>query len=272
MSNERAGIVTLVSQACDSGATQESACNIIGISSKTFQRWTGNSNKQDGRLEPKHSPNHKLTELERQRIIKVVNEPEYSNLPPCQIVPRLADTGVYIASEASFYRVLNEHNQLKHRQKSKPARQVNKPRALTATAPNKIYSWDITYLPTQVKGIFLYLYLVIDIYSRKIVGWQTHHEELSALAANLMTDICQREQVKRNQVTLHLPKCRPRTADTSVAGCRTCARWEVFAQESFDEGRINVSELVLFSIEPEPEMSKAAQIDPDGAIGIALAS
>jgi putative transposase len=96
MSNERAGIVTLVSQTCDCGARQESACNIIGISSKTFQRWTGNSNKKDGRLDPKHSPNHKLTELERQRIIKVVNEPEYSNLPPCQIVPRLGDTGVYI--------------------------------------------------------------------------------------------------------------------------------------------------------------------------------
>jgi putative transposase len=90
MSNERTGIVTLVTQACDYGATQENACNIIGISSKTFQRWTRNSNKQDGRLEPNHSPKHKLTELERKRIIKVINEPEYSNLPPCQVVQRFS--------------------------------------------------------------------------------------------------------------------------------------------------------------------------------------
>ena len=91
MSNERVDIITLITEACNSGA------------------------KQDGRIEPQHSPKHKLTELERQRIIKVANEPELANLPPCQIVPRLADTGIYIASEASFYRVLNDHNQLKHR-------------------------------------------------------------------------------------------------------------------------------------------------------------
>ena len=78
-------------------------------------------------------------------------------MPPCrssQIVPRLADKGIYIASESSFYRVLKAEKQLKHRQKSKPARTVKKPRALVATAPNQLYSWDITYLPTQVKGIF----------------------------------------------------------------------------------------------------------------------
>jgi transposase InsO family protein len=84
---------------------------------------------------------------------------------------------------------------LKHRQKSKPVKQVKKPRALVAKAPNQIYSWDITYLPTTVKGIFLYLYLVMDIYSRKIVGWQVYENESSAQAADLMTDICQREGI-----------------------------------------------------------------------------
>ncbi len=106
MSVERVNIITLITEACNSGAKQESACHVIGISSKTFQRWNRSSTKQDGRIEPQHSPKHKLTELERQRIINVANEPEYTNLPPCQIVPRLADTGVYIASEASFYRYI----------------------------------------------------------------------------------------------------------------------------------------------------------------------
>jgi transposase InsO family protein len=252
MSNERADIIKLVTEACDSGAKQKSACNIIGISAKTFQRWTANLNKQDGRLEPKHSPKHKLTELERQRIIKIANEPEYSNLPPCQIVPRLADTGVYIASEASFYRVLNEHQQLKHREKSKPVRQAHKPRALTATAPNQIYSWDITYLPTQVKGIFLYLYLVIDIYSRKIVGWQTHHEELSELAADLMTDICQREQIKRNQVTLHSDNGSPMKGATMLATLQELGVVPSFSRPSVSNDN-PYSESVFRTLKYRPE-------------------
>lgn len=170
MSHERGEIMGLIAEAQKSGAKQENACDIIGISAKTLQRWQRDVEKPDGRIEPKHSPKHKLTELERQRIIKTANEVEYANLPPCQIVPKLADTGVYIASESSFYRVLNAHNQLKHREKSKPARKVIKPKSLTATAPNQVYTWDITYLPTQVKGLFFYLYLVLDIYSRKMMS------------------------------------------------------------------------------------------------------
>jgi len=252
MSVERADIITLVAEACDSGAKQENACNIIGISAKTFQRWNANSDKQDGRLEPKHTPKHKLTELERQRIIKVANEPEHSNLPPCQIVPKLADTGVYIASESSFYRVLNEHNQLKHREKSKPARQVHKPRALTATAPNEIYSWDITYLPTQVKGIFLYLYLVIDIYSRKIIGWQIHHEELSELAADLITDICHQEKIKRNQVTLHSDNGSPMKGATMLATLQELGVVPSFSRPSVSNDN-PYSESVFRTLKYRPE-------------------
>lgn len=217
MSSEREEIITLINNACNSGARQEKACNIIGVSAKTFQRWHTQPKKGDGRIAPKHSPKHKLTVLERQRIIKVANQAEYANLPPCQIVPRLADTGIYIASEASFYRVLKAHKQLKHRDKSKPDRKLHKPRALTAIAPNQIYTWDITYLPTRVKGIFLYLYLVLDIYSRKIVGWQVHSEELSVLAADLMTDIYQREKVEKNQVTLHSDNGSPMKGATMLA-------------------------------------------------------
>lgn len=112
---------------------------------------------------------------------------------------------------------MNECKQLKHRDKSKPNRKINKPRALTAKAPNQIYTWDITYLPIQVKGIFLYLYLVLDIYSRKIVGWQIHHEEPSVLAADLMTYICNREKVEKNQVTLHFDNGSPMKGATMLA-------------------------------------------------------
>ena len=217
MSHERNEIVSLVNAARQAGARQSAACEIIGISAKTFQRWNLSDNASDGRLHATHEPPNKLTTLERQRIIEVANEPEHADLPPGQIVPKLADEGRYIASESTIYRVLKAEDQLRHRQKSKPARPVKKPRALTATGPNQIYTWDITYLPTAVRGVYFYLYLVLDIYSRKIVGWQVHAEERSVLAADLMTNICQREGIKRHQVTLHSDNGSPMKGATMLA-------------------------------------------------------
>jgi transposase InsO family protein len=217
MDHDRNEVIELIDQACQAGARQKQACEIIGMSAKTYQRWINSDSNIDGRIAPKHSPKNKLSEFEKKRIIKLVNTEEFANLPPSQIVPRLADKGEYIASESTFYRILKECNQLIHRDKNKPARTVTKPKALTAIAPNQIYTWDITYLPTSVKGIFFYLYLVIDIYSRKIVGWQVHSEELSVLAADLMTDICQREDVKQHQVTLHSDNGSPMKGATMLA-------------------------------------------------------
>jgi transposase InsO family protein len=216
MSDDRIEIMALIKEARHSGARQSRACEIMGLSPKTIQRWSQSQSHQDGRIEAKQSPSNKLTELEYQRIIKVANQPEYADLSPGKIVPKLADNGVYIASESTFYRVLCAEKQLKHRQKAKPIRQIKKPKALCATAPNQLYSWDITYLPTQVKGIFLYLYLVMDIFSRKIVGWQVYQNESSAQAADLMTDICLREKIERHQVTLHSDNGSPMKGATML--------------------------------------------------------
>ncbi len=217
MNSERAEIITLINEARASGARQSKACECIGISAKTFQRWSRPDKARDGRLDAKREPGNKLTELERQRIIKVANEPEYADLPPSKIVPKLADKGIYLASESTYYRVLKDAKQLSHRQKARPTGQRKKPRALTATGPNQIYSWDITYLPTAVKGFFVYLYLVMDIYSRKIVGWQVYEDESSTLAGELMTDICQREGIASNQVTLHSDNGSPMKGATMLA-------------------------------------------------------
>ncbi|MEE8059015.1 MAG: DDE-type integrase/transposase/recombinase [Pseudomonadales bacterium] len=216
MSQERDEIVTLINDARVAGARQSEACHSVGISAKTYQRWTRPGNSNDGRLDATREPHNKLSEWERQRLLKVANAPEYADLPPCKIVSRLADEGRYLASEATFYRVLKAEKQLSHRQKSNP-KTTSKPRALVAAAPNEIYSWDITYLPTAVKGIFFYLYLVMDIYSRKIVGWQVFAEESSALAADLMVDICLRENIKRRQVTLHSDNGSPMKGATMLA-------------------------------------------------------
>jgi len=217
MKKEREDILQLIDQAHESGARLSQACEIIGISVKTVQRWRQPHNQQDGRQDAKRAPTNKLTEIERQRIIKVSNDPGYANLSPSKMVPKLADEGRYIGSESTFYRVLKAESLLKHRHKSKPPRQITKPKALTAIAPNQIYSWDITYLPTQIRGLYFYLYLVMDIYSRKIVGWQVYQEETSALAADLMKDICAREGVEHHQVTLHSDNGSPMKGATMLA-------------------------------------------------------
>jgi transposase InsO family protein len=217
MSSKRKEIQNLIDEARCAGARQSQACKVIGISAKTYQRWSSSDSANDGRLDTGREPPNKLSELERRRLLKVANEPDYANLPPCKIVPRLADEGCYLASESTFYRVLKTEKQLSHRQKSKPARTVKQPRALVATGPNQIYSWDITYLPTAVKGIFFYLYLVMDIYSRKVVGWQVYDNESSALAAELMIDICLREGIERQQVTLHSDNGSPMKGATMLA-------------------------------------------------------
>lgn len=217
MTAMRDGIVSLIDDARMSGARQSAACEVVGISAKTYQRWDRHDNVGDGRQDAVHPPANKLSALERQRIIKLVNEPEYAALAPSQIVPKLADEGRYIGSESTLYRILKDEKQLHHRQKAKAASTIKKPRALTATGGNQIYTWDITYLPTRVRGVFLYLYVVMDIYSRKIVGWQVHDEERSVLAAELMTDICQREGIKRHQVTLHSDNGSPMKGATMLA-------------------------------------------------------
>jgi len=210
-------IIELITEANDSGARQSKACDIIGLSAKTLQRWMKSDRQHDGRLERNDEPKNKLSKLECQQILAIANDEKYAHLPPCKIVPQLADEGRYIASESSFYRVLKAAKQLKHREKAKPRSNRSKPKAFTATGANQVFSWDITYLPTQVRGVFFYLYWVLDIYSRKIVGWQVYDNESSALAADLMTDICRQENIQKNQVVLHSDNGSPMKGATLLA-------------------------------------------------------
>jgi putative transposase len=125
--------------------------------------------------------------------------------------------GQYVASESTFYRVLKAENQLTHRRAERPAKPRHKPRALAATAPGQLFSWDITYLSTQVMGIYLYLYLFMDIFSRKIIGWQVYETESSDLASEVMRDICIRENIAPKQVVLHSDNGSPMKGATMLA-------------------------------------------------------
>ena len=214
---ERGQIITLVQEAMDSGARQDRACEVISLNERTLQRWQSDQSRGDKRPERTQIPTNQLSELEREHLLNTVNSEEFGSLPPSQIVPILADRGVYIASESTFYRVMRAENMLKHRGADRPAQRRHKPRALSATAPNQLYSWDITYLPTLVMGIYFYLYLFIDIFSRKIVGWQVYDSESSELAGEVMRDICVCEGIEQNQVILHSDNGSPMKGATMLA-------------------------------------------------------
>lgn len=220
---QRRQVIALVGDATQAGARQERACWAIGLSERTLQRWQREQCRADRRPARVQAPKNRLSAPERQAVLAVANSDEFGHLAPSQIVPRLADRGQYIASESTFYRVLRAERQLQHRRAERPgqSRQA-KPRALCATAPRQLFSWDITYVPTCITGSYFYLYLFLDIFSRKIVGWQVYERESSDLAGEVMRDICLRENIAPHQVVLHSdngspmkgaaiakPPCRP---------------------------------------------------------------
>jgi putative transposase len=192
--------LVIIKEAVKNGCRHFIACDDIGINIKTYKRW--DFDIQDKRKGPHTAPANKLTLEEKQEIISIATTKMYMDFSPSQIVPLLADKGIYLACESSFYKVLKENNLLEHRGKSKP-RCNKKPAPLVATKPNQIYSWDITYLRSCVTGKFYYLYMFMDIFSRKIVGYEVHDVESMEYSSRLIDSICQRENVKKDQLVLH---------------------------------------------------------------------
>ena len=167
---QRQKLLSLIDKACADGARLEPACRQIGLSCRSVQRWqrTGAA-EGDQRPSGKRRyarPANKLREDERQAVMATLNSEAFKDLPPSQIVPRLADTGVYVASESTMYRLLRQEGQLAHRRSERAAQKRSRPRALAATGPDQVFCWDITYLPTQVRGQHFYLYLFEDLFSR----------------------------------------------------------------------------------------------------------
>jgi len=217
---DRHRILKLVEEAQSQGARRAKVCELLGIHARTLSRWRDDTGKiqPDGRPQADRPvPANKLSEEERQRILEVCNLPQYAHLPPSQIVPALADEGIYIASESTFYRVLREADQLHHRGKAQAPKKVPKPTSHCAIAPNQIWSWDITWLATTVTGLFLKLYLIMDIYSRKIVGWEIHESECAAHASVLIQKACLAEGIDPAGLVLHADNGGPMKAATMLA-------------------------------------------------------
>jgi len=208
-------IIGLIDEAVTRGARRCKACAILCLDPRTVQRWKAGA-VEDQRRGPKHSPENKLSEVERKRVLTVVNSPQHRDLPPSQIVPRLADQGTYIASESTMYRVLREEKQLAHRGRARP-RVHRRPDSHIAGGPGELWSWDITYLRSTIRGSFFYLYLIMDVWSRKIVGWEVQDQELAEIAAPLLERTCLNEGIKNGVLVLHADNGGPMKGGTMLS-------------------------------------------------------
>jgi putative transposase len=202
---QRQELASMITIARDDGARLEPACKEVGISVRTFERWTQESGqvRRDGRPEAARPiPSNKLSPEERAAVLATCMEPRFADMPPTQIVPILADEGVYKASESTIYRVLHENDAQHHRGRAQK-RTPRKPATHVARAPNEVWCWDVTYLPSRVRGLFFYLFAVIDLYSRKLVAWEVHAAENGELAAELIERARWREKLAGKPLILH---------------------------------------------------------------------
>jgi len=186
---DRQSMARDIHTAHDAGARLRLACDTAGINTRTLQRWKAHDGlaKGDGRPQAVHPiPAHALSEVERADLLRVANEPRFCAVPPARIVPMLADEGIYLASESSFARVLREHGQSGHRGRAKAPRACRPPNTHIATGARQVWCWDMTYLPAVVLGRWFHLYLILDLYSRKIVGWEVHDTDSADHASHLV--------------------------------------------------------------------------------------
>lgn len=227
------------------------ACEFLGLSPRTVQRWQGSGSNEDRRKGPKTPPSNRLSEKERKHLLGVLRSAEFCDLPPSQIVPALADRGIYLASEATCYRLLREVKEQNHREPSKP-RTHKAPPPRTATGPGQIWTWDITYLRGPVKGSFYYLYLILDIWSRKIVGACVHDRECNELASALFQDAVMSENADPSRLVLHSDNGGPMKGATMLA---TLQKLGVVA--SFSRPRVSddnpYSESIFRTLKYRPE-------------------
>ena len=177
-----------IAQARAEGARLKPACAVAGIDARTLRRWRAGDGLAwgDRRPDADHPvPSHALNEAEQARIIEVANEPRFAETLPARIVPTLADEGTYIASESSFHRVLRAHGQMNRRGRARPPQTSRPPTTHVATRPGEVWCWDATFLPAQIQGCWFYFYLILDLYSRKIVGFEVHDTDGAEHAAHL---------------------------------------------------------------------------------------
>lgn len=212
---ERKIILSELDIAIFAGASAFNACLLIGLSLRTRQRWQSDQGGIDKRPQTVKHPKNALTSDEQVAILRACTSEAYKDMTPNEIVPLMAEKGQYIGSESSFYRILRVAGMLQHRSESKVPHRRHTPLELIATGPDQIWSWDITYMKTRIRGIYYYLYLFMDVWSRMIVGWCVEDREDGDIAARKVAEI--RMNHGAEGVYLHSDNGGPMKSGTMLA-------------------------------------------------------
>ena len=199
---DRQALAQDIDTAHAAGARWQPACEIAGIDVRTLKRWKAQQGLTTGDGRPqavRPTPSHALSPAERAALLAAANEPRFASVPPARIVPMLADEGIYLGSESSMARVLKAHGQNARRGRAKVPKASRPPTTHIATAPGQVWCWDMTYLPTKVMGRWFYLYLILDLYSRKIVGAEVHESDDADHAVHLVRRTALAESIATQQ-------------------------------------------------------------------------
>lgn len=232
-------IVALVQEGISLGATLEALAQLFGIPTRTLRRWglmiRAKGLSCDQRKGAARTIAHRFSAEERQLVLSTVNDPRFADLPPGQIIAILAEEGTYVGSESTMYRIMRKEGLLIHRGRSRQPREPRKPPVLQATRIHQVLAWDITLLPSPVKGQFYYLYMVMDVWSRRILGVEVHERESGELAKHFFERICRDEGISSNSATiLHSDNGAPMRSSTLAAKLA-----ELGIERSFSRPRVS---------------------------------
>ncbi len=168
--------------------SERTVCKFLEITTKTVQNWRKHGTTDRRKGSSRHVE-HRLSEAERQAFYDAANSTEYADRTPEQIVANLAEKGIYYGSVSTLYRILRERSALHHRKESKKPVARIQPLPVEITGPNQVWTWDITWLKTDVAGLFKYGYNIIDLYDRTLVGWTVEDSESDEHARRLFQRI-----------------------------------------------------------------------------------
>jgi len=175
----------------------KSLCQAFGMPRSTMYR----SPKPEGSLK-RHRPHHRrLTTQEETSVLETLNCERFRDMAPPEIHTTLLDEGLYLCSQRTMYRILERNHQTVQRRQSEP-RKYSRPELL-ASRPNEVWSWDITKLKGPSKWTYFYLYTILDVYSRYVVGWMVAYQESAKLAEELIAETCRRQNIERGSLTVH---------------------------------------------------------------------
>lgn len=191
------------------------ACDALGVSRATLHRRQVAVMRPPAARRPRPTPPRALPPPERQRVIELLREPQYVDLAPAEIYATLLDQGIYLCSIRTMYRILHEHAQVRERRQQRRHIAYQKPELL-AQGPNQVWSWDITKLMGPQKWTYFYLYVIIDIFSRRVVGWNVADTESAALFKPLFEASIAKHNVAPGDLTLHADRGPSMTAKATA--------------------------------------------------------